>query len=163
MAKFELDAFYPYPVEHVWEALVQPKALEQWLMKNEGFAAVVGRKFLFKAKPVFGWKGTAYCEVLKVEKPHLLSWSQRGEEDATDPFIITWTLSPEDGGTRLRLVHDGLHGLRGLMLKKFMGAGWKRMFKERIPVVLEFAQHKGWSQFPEGRRLAPSDCHFSEN
>jgi uncharacterized protein YndB with AHSA1/START domain len=159
MAKIELDAFYPHPIEHVWEALVRPESLEQWLMKNEGFEAVVGRKFLFKAKPVYGWKGVAYCEVLKVERPNLLCWSQRGEEDEPVHFIITWTLKPEGNGTRLTLVHDGLVGLRGLMVKRFMGAGWKRMFKDRIPLVLEYARQNGWEKFPEGRRLLPSDCH----
>jgi len=159
MAKIELDAFYPYPIGQVWEALVRPEALEQWLMKNEGFEPVVGKKFLFKAKPVYGWKGTAYCEVLKVEKPRLLCWSQRGEEGEKEPFIITWTLAPEGKGTRLSLVHDGLTGLRGLMVKQFMGAGWKRMFKDRIPMLLDYAEHNGWDKFPRDRHLLPSDCH----
>jgi uncharacterized protein YndB with AHSA1/START domain len=158
MAKIELEAYYPYAIEHVWEALVQPAALEQWLMKNEGFAPVPGRKFLFKAKPVMGWKGTAYCEVLDVEKPRLLRWSQRGEEGAPEPFIITWTLRPEGQGTRLTLEHDGLHGMRGFLLKRFMGAGWKRMFDQRIPTVLRYAQRHGWAAFPQDRRLAPADC-----
>ena len=136
MAKIELEAFYPYPIEQVWEALVQPGYLAQWLMKNEGFAPVVGRKFLFKAKPVMGWKGIAYCEVLEVDKPHRLRWSQGGEADAKDPFIITWTLKSEDGGTRLALLHEGLHGMRGLMIKQVMGKGWKGMFEKSIPRVL---------------------------
>jgi uncharacterized protein YndB with AHSA1/START domain len=159
MAKIELEAFYPYPIEHVWEALVRPEALEQWLMKNEGFEPTVGRKFLFKAKPVMGWKGTAYCEILDVEKPHLLRWSQRGEEGEAHPFIITWTLASEGKGTRLRLEHDGLVGLRGFMVKQLMGAGWKRMFDHRIPTVLLYAQQNGWGRFPKDRRLVPADCH----
>jgi uncharacterized protein YndB with AHSA1/START domain len=159
MAKIQLDAYYPHPPEHVWQALTQPQALEQWLMLNEGFAPVVGTRFLFKAKPVMGWKGVAYCEVLAADAPRLLRWSQRGEEGAPDPFVITWTLTPEGEGTRLRLEHDGLHGLRGLMIKQFMGKGWKRMFDERIPLVLDYAQQQGWHSFPQGRRLAPSDCH----
>jgi uncharacterized protein YndB with AHSA1/START domain len=159
MAKIELEAFYPYPIAHVWEALIQPESLAQWLMKNEGFEPVVGRKFQFRAEPVFGWKGIAYCEVLAVEKPYKLSWSQQGDEDSPERFIITWTLKEEGGGTRLSLVHDGLEGLRGLMLKRFMGSGWKRMFKDRIPMVLDYAQQHGWQDFPKDRRLLSSDCH----
>jgi uncharacterized protein YndB with AHSA1/START domain len=136
MAKIELEAFYPHPIEKVWEALTRPEMLEQWLMKNEGFEPVVGRKFLFRAKPVMGWKGIAYCEILKAEKPRLLSWSQAGEEGEAKPFIITWRLSEEPGGTRLKLEHDGLVGLRGFMVKKVMGAGWKRMLEERLPRLL---------------------------
>lgn len=162
MAKIELESFYPYPIAHVWEALTQPESLAQWLMKNEGFKAVVGQKFQFRAKPVMGWKGIAYCEVLAVEKPHRLSWSQKGNEDSSDHFVITWTLKEENGGTRLTLVHDGLEGLRGFMLKKFMGSGWKRMFKQRIPLVLEYAHLNGWDKFPTQRRLIVSDCHFEK-
>jgi uncharacterized protein YndB with AHSA1/START domain len=161
MAKIELDSFYPYPIDHVWEALTQPESLAQWLMPNAGFEPIEGKRFQFRAKPVFGWKGVAYCEVLKVRKPHLLSWSQRGNEDSRDEFIITWTLKEEAGGTRLSLVHDGLEGLRGLMLKRIMGSGWKRMFKERIPTVLAFARQNGWEKFPTDRRLVPADCHVS--
>jgi uncharacterized protein YndB with AHSA1/START domain len=158
MATIEMNALYPYPIEHVWEALVQPEALAQWLMKNEGFKPEVGCKFLFKAKPVMGWKGTAYCEVLAVDKPHMLRWSQRGEEDSPEAFIITWTLQSEGSGTRLSLEHDGLTGWRGLLVKTFMSKGWKRMFDERFPRTLQYAAKKGWHAFPEDRRLTPTDC-----
>lgn len=150
MAKIELEAFYPYPIEQVWEAIVRPEFLAQWLMKNEGFEPVVGCKFLFKAKPVMGWKGTAYCEVLEVERPHRIRWSQAGEEGQPDPFIITWTLTSEGPGTRLALVHDGLTGLRGLMVKQFMGRGWKRMFDERIPQVLRLLAGVDAQGMPDG-------------
>ena len=158
MATIALDAFYPYPPDHVWEALTQPESLAQWLMKNEGFQPVVGQKFIFKAKPVMGWKGIAYCEVLAVEKPRLLRWSQRGEEDEPKGFTITWTLKAEGSGTRLSLLHEGLDGLRGFMIKQVMSSGWKRMLGQRIPLILQYAQEKGWQKFPADRRLLPSDC-----
>jgi hypothetical protein len=61
--------------------------------------------------------------------------------------------------TGLSLEHDGLRGVQGLMIKKFMGDGWKRMFKDRIPMVLEYAKERGWTSFPKDRSLLPSDCH----
>ncbi len=158
MAKIELEAFYPYPIEHVWSALTEPEALYQWLMENESFKPVVGQKFKFRAKPMAGWDGIARCEILEVDKPHKLSWSQCGNDEGKDPFHITWTLKVEGTGTRLTLVHDGLKGLRGFVLKKIMGPGWKRMFDHRIPMVLEYTLQKGWHSFPEGRRLIPQDC-----
>ncbi len=159
MAKLELEAFYPYPIEHVWNALTEPAALEQWLMRNEDFKPVKGQKFRFYAKPVMGWDGTARCEVLGVEKPHKLCWSQAGNDEGKDPFIITWTLKEEGNGTRLTLLHEGFKGLRGLAVKKFMGEGWKRMFAQRIPLVLQYAAQNGWDKFPKDRRLVESDCH----
>lgn len=157
--RIELESFYPYPIEHVWSALTEPAALEQWLMRNEGFQPVKGQKFRFYAKPVMGWDGTARCEILEVDKPHKIVWTQAGNDEGKDPFLITWTLQEEGQGTRLTLLHEGFKGLRGFAVKKFMGEGWKRMFEQRIPLVLEFARLKGWGQFPKDRRLAESDCH----
>jgi uncharacterized protein YndB with AHSA1/START domain len=136
MASIELEAFYPQPIGEVWEALVTPEFLAQWLMRNEGFRPEPGVKFRFFSKPVMGWKGIAYCEVLKVEKPHLISWTQAGEEGQKDPFVITWTLKEERGGTLLSLSHQGLHGLRGFMIKKVMGAGWKKIMFRKLPALL---------------------------
>ena len=159
MAQFELEAFYPYPIEHVWKALTEPAALEQWLMRNENFKPVKGQKFQFYAKPVMGWDGKARCEILEVDNPHKLRWSQAGNEEGKDPFIITWTLREEGNGTRLTLLHEGFKGLKGQIIKKFMGEGWKRMFNQRIPLVLEYASQNSWEKFPNDRRLVESDCH----
>ncbi len=155
--KIELESFYPYPIEHVWTALTNPESLAQWLMENN-FKAEKGYPFQFKAKPMMGWDGIARCVVLEIDKPHQLSWSQCGNDEGKDPFIITWTLQEEGKGTRLSLVHDGIKGLKGILIKKVMGAGWKRMFEKRIPMVLEYAKQKGWCDFPKGRKLMPQDC-----
>ncbi|HVZ80239.1 MAG TPA: SRPBCC domain-containing protein [bacterium] len=160
MGKIELEAYYPYSIENVWEALTRPEALEQWLMKNEGFEPVQGKKFNFYAKPVMGWDGKARCEVLEVEKPHRIVWSQCGNDEGKDPFIMTWTLKQEGPGTRLTLLHEGIpNSLKGILIKKMMGKGWKGMFEKRIPLVLQYAAQKGWGQFPRDRRLAETDCH----
>jgi uncharacterized protein YndB with AHSA1/START domain len=159
MAKLELEAYYPFPIGHVWGALTEPGALDQWLMRNENFKPVAGQKFKFFAKPVMGWDGTARCEILEVDKPHKLVWTQCGNDEGKDPFTITWTLEEEGEGTRLTLLHEGFKGIKGLAIKKFMGEGWKRMLDQRIPLVLRYAAQKGWGQFPRDRRLAETDCH----
>lgn len=159
MDPLELEAVYSYPIAHVWEALGNPDSLARWLMVAEDFRPVEGQKFKFRAKPIPGlWKGIAYCQVLKVEKPRLLCWSQAGEEGDPKPFVITWTLKEEGQGTRLCLRHEGFYGLKGMLGRRMMGAGWKRMFHSRIPTVLEFAGQNGWEKFPTDRRLTPSDC-----
>ena len=158
MAKIEMDTLYPYPVEHVWKALTQNESIDQWLMKND-FKPKVGHKFQMRAKPMAGWDGIARCEVLEMKKGSKLSWSQCGNDEGKDPFIITWTLKKEGKGTRLSLVHDGLMGLRGIILKKIMAPGWKRMLDQRLPLVLEYAEQNGWKKFPKDRRLVQTDRH----
>jgi uncharacterized protein YndB with AHSA1/START domain len=123
-------------VDKVWEALSEPQQLAEWYMRPEGFQATVGTKFRLYAKPNPFFKGLAYCEVLAVERPHRIVWSQSEQETGRPTFTLTWTLTPEGNGTRLQLLQDGLSGLRGQMIKLIMGAGWKRLLHGRLPGLL---------------------------
>jgi uncharacterized protein YndB with AHSA1/START domain len=99
----------PYPPEKIWRALTEGALIEQWLMKND-FQPVVGHKFNFRSKPMGGWNGVADCEVLVVEPFHRLSWSQNASGDQAAVglhSVVTWTLTPSDAGTHLRMEHSG--------------------------------------------------------
>jgi uncharacterized protein YndB with AHSA1/START domain len=108
----------PHPPERVWRALTQPHLIEEWLMRSN-FEATVGHKFSLRA----GW-GSIDCEVLEVEPQKTLSyaWEARGLRST-----VTWTLSPTEAGTRLRMEHAGFSPD---MRQAYMGAtaGWRRYF-----------------------------------
>jgi uncharacterized protein YndB with AHSA1/START domain len=115
--------------EKVWRALTEPAIIERWLMRND-FAPVPGHRFDFHATPVPGWSGVTHCEVLTVEPPHRLAyrWGDGTESDSGLKTVVTWTLTPEDGGTRIRMKHSGFRpedegGYRG------MGSGWPRIIE----------------------------------
>jgi uncharacterized protein YndB with AHSA1/START domain len=98
-----------HPREKVWRALTEGPLIEQWLMKND-FQPIVGHKFNFRSKPMGGWNGVADCEVLIVEPPQRLSWSQNASGDqAADGLhsVVTWTLTPTGAGTHVRMEHSG--------------------------------------------------------
>jgi uncharacterized protein YndB with AHSA1/START domain len=104
-----VERHMPFPQEKIWRALTQGPLIEQWLMKND-FQPIVGHKFNFRAKPMAGWNGVADCEVLIVEPPQRLSWSQNASGDqAADGLqsIVTWTLTPTDSGTHVRMEQTG--------------------------------------------------------
>lgn len=65
----------------------------------------------------------------------------------------------EGKGTRLTQVQGGFKGLKGQAVKQFIGSGWKRMFDQPIPSVLNYAEKNGWNKFPKDKRLIESDCH----
>lgn len=93
----------PYPPDKIWRALTEGQLIEQWLMKND-FEPVVGRRFNLRSTPVPNWDGVIGGEVLVVE-PHVrlsFSWSTMGMES-----VVTWTLTPNEGGTLLRMEHSG--------------------------------------------------------
>lgn len=98
-----VERVFPHAPEKVWRALTEKPLLAQWLMNND-FEPRAGRSFQFRAEPVPNWNGVIDCSVLIVEPQKQLSytWSSMGLES-----VVLWTLTPADGGTRLRMEHSG--------------------------------------------------------
>jgi uncharacterized protein YndB with AHSA1/START domain len=115
----------PYPPERIWRALTQPQLIEAWLMKND-FAPDVGRQFTLKGD----W-GSVDCKVLAVEPNRRLAytWDAMGLEST-----VTWTLTPTDAGTHLRMEQAGFRPDQG---QAYGGArmGWQKFFGELEKVV----------------------------
>jgi uncharacterized protein YndB with AHSA1/START domain len=88
----------PFPPEKIWRALTQPHLIEAWLMKTD-FKPVVGDPFTFSGD----W-GSVDGRVLEVEAGRSLSysWEAFGLES-----VVTWTLTPTDTGTHLRMEQSG--------------------------------------------------------
>jgi uncharacterized protein YndB with AHSA1/START domain len=128
------ERIYPYPAARVWRALTDRRALAEWLMPND-FEPTVGHKFQFNVGPQLGWRGFVDCVVLEVDEPRRLSYSWVGDPKHP-PTIVTWILTPVEGGTLLRLEHTGFRGLRGMFLKFILGSGWKGMIHKSLPAVL---------------------------
>ena len=105
MRSIVIERMMPHPPEKIWRALTQSALIEDWLMKND-FQPVVGRKFNFRADPMPGWNGVTDCQVLMVEPNERLSysWNASGDEAVNGlKTIVTWTLTPVEGGTIVRM------------------------------------------------------------
>jgi uncharacterized protein YndB with AHSA1/START domain len=124
----------PHPPEKVWRALTQAPLIEQWLMKND-FQPVVGHRFQFRATPVPGWSGVTNCEVLEADPPSRLvySWGDGSESESGLRTVVTWTLTPADGGCHVRMEQSGFRPQdeRGYL---GMGGGWPRIL-DRLEAV----------------------------
>ena len=72
-------------------------------MKND-FQPVVGHRFSFRATPAPNWNGVIDCEVLVVQPNSRLSytWGSMGMNS-----VVTWTLTPTEGGTHVRMEQSG--------------------------------------------------------
>lgn len=99
------EVFYPYPPERVWQVITNRRALAAWLMEND-FEPRVGHKFRFQLEPQQGIDNTIYCEVVEIDEPRSLSYTWRGSF-MCQPTVVTWTLLPVEGGTKLQLEHTG--------------------------------------------------------
>ena len=123
-----IERIMPHPPEKIWRALTQSALIDEWLMKND-FQPLVGRKFNFRADPMPGWNGVTDCQVLIVEPNQRLSysWNASGDEAVNGlRTIVTWTLTPAEGGTIVRMEQSGF---RPEDERFFQGAnyGWQKM------------------------------------
>jgi uncharacterized protein YndB with AHSA1/START domain len=96
---------FSQPPQEVWEYLTKPELLELWLGRTD-LQPVVGHQFRF-ASP---HGNDSFCEVLEVSLYKRLSYSWQKnslKEKRRYNSKVEWTLIPHDGGTELRLLHNG--------------------------------------------------------
>jgi uncharacterized protein YndB with AHSA1/START domain len=99
-----VDCDLDEPPEKVWRALTQPDLMAAWLAEGD-IEPKVGHRFDLKPEA-----GPVECEVLKADpgRELRLAWRERDEDGEMVESEVTFVLTPTiDGGTRLRLVHDG--------------------------------------------------------
>jgi uncharacterized protein YndB with AHSA1/START domain len=143
MTSIRITRDYPHPPAKLWRALTEPALMRLWMMRPEGFAPVVGTQFKLVAKPQPGWRGFVECEVLEAREPSVLRYSWIGDESGK-VTIVTYTLEPQSGGTRLSFEHTGFTGVGGFVLAKLMmGPGWRKMLQKAIPAVLVNLDDRG--------------------
>ena len=126
-----IEKVLPYPAEKIWRTLTTSEMLAKWLMPND-FVAEVGHRFNFRTKPMGDWDGVVDCEVLAADPPRLLRYSWKGGSDANPAYgsrlnsTVTWTLTAVDGGTHLKMVHDGFVLPQNQSAYDAMSPGWGR-------------------------------------
>ena len=152
MAKIRFEALYPFPAEQVWVALTDPAAIAEWLMPND-FESRVGHRFNFRTKPAPGFDGIVDAQVLVAEQPRLLVYSWKGGGIDT---IVTWTLVSEGSHTRVIMEQDGFRGIKGFMISRILGSGWKRMVETRLPAAVARVQDGVYVPDPAS---PDSQCH----
>lgn len=99
------DELLPHPVEAVWDALTDARAISDWLMETEDFQPHVGTRFRMKTRNLSG-DGWVVAEVLELDPPRRMVWAWSVDGEAP-PTIVTFELTSQAGETRLRLTHVG--------------------------------------------------------
>lgn len=136
LKKISLSWELPHPPAKVWRALTDPALVARWLMDND-MPAETGKAFTFRTEPMPWWDGIIHGEILELEPQRRLNYSWKGGPAAAlVETVVTWSLLPVAGGTRLELEHSGF---RPEAAQAFAGAGlgWKRNVGERMAGVLE--------------------------
>ncbi len=130
---FRFEIVYPYPVDKVWKALTDSSVLAKWLMEND-FKPETEHKFQFRAAPSQGFDGIISCEVMTLEENKRLSYSWKGDKIDT---LVSFTLEPEQEGTRLILEHKGFEGFKERRIGSRLAREWKKKkLSQNLPKVL---------------------------
>ncbi|MGF1479385.1 MAG: SRPBCC domain-containing protein [Cyanophyceae cyanobacterium] len=101
MREVKLSVFYPHPPQRVWSALVDRRALNTWMMKND-FEPKLGHKFRFE--PSLPGLEAIECEVVELVAPKRLAYTWQDMTGETT--LVIWTLTPVEDGTQLQLTHQ---------------------------------------------------------
>ena len=138
------DEVVPHAAEIVWKVLTTPEFIQRWLMRND-FTPGLGRRFTMQARPMGDWDGTVSCEITTWDPPRELAYTWVGGSTANPNYgaaldsVLTWTLTPVAGGTRVRMVHDGFASPRNDMAFTEMSKGWSTVLSRIAALAGEVA------------------------
>ena len=141
MSGYRVVQEYPYPIEEVWEVLTSPAYVRRWTTtgrggRADGFAPEVGTRFRFLGKPTIGWDGVVHCEVVEVERPGLLRYTWRNEEESPVATEVCYRLTETAAGTCFVWDHSGFVGPGGFALSRLLGRVRRTMLTDGVPPVL---------------------------
>jgi uncharacterized protein YndB with AHSA1/START domain len=138
----EREVFIEASPEVVFAVISQPEHVRQWWPDEAHYEATPGATGHLVFANVGGADHVAQFEVLEVLAPHTFSfrWIQPEGAPAVEgnSLLVTFTLTPTDGGTLLTMVETG-----------FREMGW-----EAAELEAQYNDHvSGWSYFIP--RVAP--------
>ena len=142
-----VEEIFPHSPETIWKAITNGRLIARWLMEPKGFEPVVGKRFTYQTTPAGAWDGTIHCQVLDVVPNERLVYAWKGGHEsiaagygAPLDTVVTFTLSREAGGTRVRLVHSGFVLPRNENAYRVMGEGWIKCVERLDAIATEGEQ-----------------------
>jgi uncharacterized protein YndB with AHSA1/START domain len=98
----EKELFIKATPERVFQALTEKEDLERWFVKKAEVDLCPGGAIRLEWAP----DAVEIGKILVLEPPHRLSYTWEALEPS--PTTITFELTAENDGTRLRLIHTGI-------------------------------------------------------
>ena len=105
-------------------------------MPND-FAPRLGHRFTFHTTPRDNFDGVIECQVVALDPPERVAFTWRG--GTILDTLVTFTLTPIEKQTRLRLEHSGFAttGEAGLKVRDLLNRGWRsHILHHQLPALL---------------------------
>jgi uncharacterized protein YndB with AHSA1/START domain len=140
-----VDEVFPHLPTTIWRALTSGDLINRWLMAQRGFEPRVGNHFSFQTPPTDDWDGVIHCEIVEFAPPRRLVYTWKSGVQTNEGYVprldtlVTWTLTPHDSGTRLRIVHSGFDLPRNESTFRNISTGWPRIVPKLIAIAAELA------------------------
>ena len=123
----EKTQWFPHGIDRVWEAITKTEQVSQWLVPTD-FKAEVGATYTLK-------NPEDKCDMVTGKileaNPYKLVYTWINEACKEVETLITWTLTAENNGTTLRMIHSGIskypENVAPKMIESYTG-GWERCF-----------------------------------
>lgn len=129
--------FLKAPPEHVWEFLTDPDKLAEWFHRGGGIMEKGGEYALLTNS--LGKEGDKLCwgKVVEFDPPNRLVHTFTHEWLKNIETTVTWTLTAQDGGTVLNLIHEGWEKLEedAFNMGSSHDIGWDEHFARLRKVV----------------------------
>lgn len=126
------------PAAAVWTAITNPTKMKEWYFDVPAFKAEEGNEFSFSGGPSSEKQYLHLCTVKEVVPGRKLAHTWRYDGYAGDT-LVTWELSENGDGTKVRLTHEGLESF-GTDNPDFarinFEAGWTEIVGKMLPEYL---------------------------
>jgi uncharacterized protein YndB with AHSA1/START domain len=151
MIEFELTEHFDHPPERILTALTDLDRLGAWMPdfvaveRLEGGDYGVGSTWL-ETRHLFGREATEHVEVVALDPPKRLVLEVDGSKGTSrrGEYRFTYTLTPEDGGTRVTLRGEGSGlGTLGRVVGRFLLGPFERACRRDVRALRRWLDEGG--------------------
>lgn len=133
------ERFFNAPPEVVWKAISTPDQIRSWYFDLPGFRAEAGYEFEFLGGKDPDHPFKHLCRVQEAIPLQRLSYTWR-YEGYPGNSLVTFELTPREGGTLLKLMHEGLENFPSSVPDFAKGnfvEGWMYLMHTGLKTFLE--------------------------